>query len=66
MTLRWAAPNSSRICAWASSLDQFGLVVQTAPAVIGGEIDHIAFAQIIGGDDFRDKLAAHAASLCWA
>jgi hypothetical protein len=32
-------------------LDQFGLVVMGGPAVIGGEVDHIAFAQAVGGDD---------------
>ena len=39
--------------------DELGLMVERRPAVIGGQVDHIAFAQTVGGDDFGGK-AAHA------
>ena len=44
-------------------LDQLGLMVEGRPAVIGGEVDHIAFAQPIGGDDLGGE-AAHAVASC--
>ncbi len=40
-------------------LKEFGLVVKRRPAVIGGEVNHIAFAQTVRGDNLGGK-AAHA------
>lgn len=36
-------------------LQKLGLVVEGRPAVVGSEVDHIAFAQPVGGDDFGVK-----------
>ena len=47
-------------------LDQLSLMVMWRPKVVCGQINHIAFAQAVGGDDLGCEAAAHAvASFNW-